>query len=88
MPPSICQICYAVVHLLVQGVELGLSGVRSEFLQTDCSINRGNSGGPLVNIAGEVGPPALISTTDKPAHAGYLAGGRPANLPEMIVWHD
>ena len=75
--PSDLPICHAVVHLLMQGVELGLSGVRSEFLQTDCSINRGNSGGPLVNIAGEVGLPALIRTTDAPAHAGRLDGGQP-----------
>ncbi|KAJ8772001.1 hypothetical protein K2173_027178 [Erythroxylum novogranatense] len=34
--------------------DLGLGGVGREFLQIDCAINEGNSGGPLVNVDGEI----------------------------------
>ncbi|WP_211301229.1 S1C family serine protease [Murinocardiopsis flavida] len=43
-----------IVSAVDREARLGESGRRQEVIQTDAAINVGNSGGPLVNAAGEV----------------------------------
>ena len=52
-------------------VELGDSAPFGNFIQTDAPINRGNSGGALINIRGElVGINTLIFTSGSPGNIG------------------
>ena len=60
------------------------SGPYVKFLQTDASINRGNSGGPLFNIEGEVIGinSAIISQTGGSIGLGFAI---PSNSAKKIV---
>ncbi|GAB2287321.1 Putative protease Do-like 14 [Dionaea muscipula] len=63
--------------------DLGLSGMRREYLQTDCAINAGNSGGPLVNIDGEV----IGVNIFKVAAADGLGFSVPIDSVSKIIHH-
>jgi serine protease Do len=62
---------------------LGSLGLE-DYIQTDAVINRGNSGGPLVNIRGEVVGinSAIISSTGMYAGLGFAV---PSNLIKPVV---
>ncbi|MBD3168329.1 MAG: Do family serine endopeptidase [candidate division Zixibacteria bacterium] len=55
-----------------------------DYIQTDASINRGNSGGPLVNIRGEVIGinSAIASTTGGSVGIGFAI---PVNLAKTVI---
>jgi serine protease Do len=59
------------------------SGLYDEFLQTDASINRGNSGGPLFNMEGEVigVNTAIISPTGASIGIGFAV---PSNTVSQV----
>ena len=57
-----------------------------QFIQTDASINRGNSGGALVNIRGElVGINTLIATNSITMGSIGLGFSIPSNLAQQIL---
>lgn len=60
------------------------SGPYDDFLQTDAAINRGNSGGPLFNMAGEVigVNTAIISPTGGSIGIGFAV---PSNSAVLVV---
>jgi serine protease Do len=65
------------------GILLGQAGIE-DFIQTDAVINKGNSGGPLVNIEGEVVGinSNIISATGMYAGLGFAV---PSNLIKPTV---
>ncbi|KAL1811853.1 hypothetical protein ACET3Z_021918 [Daucus carota] len=63
--------------------DLGIGGMRREYLQVDCAINAGNSGGPLVNIDGEVVGVNIV----KVAASDGLAFSVPIDSVTKIVEH-
>jgi Do/DeqQ family serine protease len=63
---------------------LGIQGAIESFIQTDAAVNRGNSGGALVNISGElIGINAAIAS-----NTGYYQGysfAIPVNIVKKVI---
>jgi Do/DeqQ family serine protease len=63
---------------------LGASGAIESFIQTDAAVNRGNSGGALVNMTGElIGVNAAIASNTG-SYTGY-SFAIPANIVKKVV---
>jgi HtrA serine peptidase 2 len=71
-----------VSALLRQSTDLGMSGRRMVYIQTDCAINQGNSGGPIINIDGEV----VAMSTMKAAQLDGVGFAIPIDVAMDMVW--
>ena len=69
---------------IISAISRNLGGPYVKFLQTDASINRGNSGGPLFNLEGKVIGinTAIVSQTGGSIGLGFAI---PSNSAEKIV---
>ncbi|HVQ74544.1 MAG TPA: trypsin-like peptidase domain-containing protein [Candidatus Binatia bacterium] len=63
-----------------KGAPLDSAAVGFDFVQTDAAVNPGNSGGPLVNMAGEV-----VGVNSMAARNGSIGFAIPVNLVKFLV---
>ncbi len=63
-----------------KGAPLQVAVPGFDFIQTDASVNPGNSGGPLVNMAGEV-----VGVNSMAARNGSIGFAIPANLVKSLL---
>lgn len=63
-----------------KGAPLRIAAPGFDFIQTDASVNPGNSGGPLVNMAGEV-----VGVNSMAARNGSIGFAIPVNLVKLLL---
>jgi serine protease Do len=63
-----------------KGAPLMVAAPGFDFIQTDAAVNPGNSGGPLVNVSGEV-----IGVNSMAAQNGSIGFAIPSNLVKMLL---
>ena len=63
-----------------KGAPLAVAAPGFDFIQTDASVNPGNSGGPLVNMAGQV-----VGVNSMAARNGSIGFAIPSNLVRMLL---
>lgn len=63
-----------------KGAPLQVAAPGFDFIQTDASVNPGNSGGPLVNMAGEV-----VGVNSMAARNGSIGFAIPSNVVRALV---
>ena len=63
--------------------EINIDGMPRNMLQTDAAINRGNSGGPLVNLQGQV--VGVVTAKSAGANVEGLGFAIPANVAKNVV---
>jgi len=73
--------CGIVSCLARHSSELGMGKNLAEYIQTDASINQGNSGGPLVNVEGEVVGICVM----KAGHADGISFAIPIDTAQTVI---
>ena len=63
-----------------KGAPLTVAAPGVDFIQTDAAVNPGNSGGPLVNMAGQV-----VGVNTMAARNGSIGFAIPSNLVKLLV---
>jgi serine protease Do len=63
-----------------KGAPLTVAAPGFDFIQTDAAVNPGNSGGPLVNVSGEV-----VGVNTMAAQGGSIGFAIPSNLVKMLL---
>ena len=78
------QIGKTVTHGIVSGLAREIGGIYDDYIQTDAPINVGNSGGPLVNMKGEVlgVNAAILSPSGANAGVGFAIS---SDLAKSII---